>query len=130
MCNTSVIPEAFLYYFFIPALFICSIFPQFPFFQLSVFPGFSVSPLHGALLCGATVLYCGLSGVGVCLVNATAQQVRGHLADQGGVRESVSISLCTHTVNVCGCNAGSEKAHAGTRGVCNNTGGTPQDSTH
>lgn len=76
------------------------------------------------------MLYCGLSGVGVCLVNATAQQVRGHLADQGGVRESVSISLCTHTVNVCGCNAGSEKAHAGTRGVCNNTGGTPQDSTH
>lgn len=73
------------------------------------------------------MLYCGLSGVGVCLVNATAQQVRGHLADQGGVRESVSISLCTHTVNVCGCNAGSEKAHAGTRGVCNNTGGTPQE---
>lgn len=31
---------------------------------------------------------------------------------------------------VCACKLGSEKAHASTRGDCNNTPGTPQDNTH
>lgn len=45
---------------------------------------------------GATVLYCGLSGVVVCLVNATALRVKGQPLDQGGVRESVCVGLSVH----------------------------------
>ncbi len=78
---------------------------------------------------GATVLYCGLSGVGVCLVNATALRVKGQPADQGGVRVSVCVGLCVRAC-VCVCKVGSEKTHASTRGDCNNTPGTPQDNTH
>lgn len=51
---------------------------------------------------GATVLYCGLSRVGVCLVNATAQQVKGQPVDQGGGQgESVRQFMCTHCDCVC-----------------------------
>lgn len=43
---------------------------------------------------GATVLYCGLSGFGVCLVSATALRVKGQPVDQGGVRENVCVWVC------------------------------------
>lgn len=42
---------------------------------------------------GATVMYCGLSGVGVCLVNATALRVKGRPVDEGGVREGLCVCV-------------------------------------
>ena len=67
-------------------------------FLSSVVLSVSVSLVYIMQYCvgrGATVLHCGLSGVGVCLVNATALRVKGQPVDQGGGRGEC-VCVCVY----------------------------------